>query len=122
MSEVDKTREAGTEPADERERIQGDIEQTREELAESVEALAAKADVKAQAKKRIDVRKDAMREQGRRAQEKISGVRSQVSGATPEDAKAAAHKATTAAQERPLPVIGIAFAAGLALGRLTKRG
>ena len=35
------------------EQIQADIEQTREELGDTVEALAEKTDVKAQAKSRI---------------------------------------------------------------------
>jgi hypothetical protein len=40
--------------ANDPEQIQQGIEQTRRELGDTVEALAAKADVKAQARRRID--------------------------------------------------------------------
>ena len=41
------------------EQIRADIEQTRDELGDTVEALAEKTDVKAQAKNRISAVKDA---------------------------------------------------------------
>jgi ElaB/YqjD/DUF883 family membrane-anchored ribosome-binding protein len=103
------------------EQIRRDIEQTREELGDSVEALAAKADVKAQAKRQVEDRKEALRAQQQRAQQKFTEVRERVSGATPEDAKGAMTRAATTAQERPGPAIGVAFAAGAFLGWLVGR-
>ncbi|HTX09077.1 MAG TPA: DUF3618 domain-containing protein [Solirubrobacteraceae bacterium] len=43
------------------EQIQREIEQTRRELGDTVEALAAKADVKAQAQRRIESTKTSVR-------------------------------------------------------------
>ena len=91
--------EAKTDPDEVRE----DIRQTREELGDTVEALAGKADVKGQAKA------------------KAEHVRERVSGVTPEGAKQAAAQAGSTAQERPLPAIAIAFGVGLATGWLVKR-
>ena len=60
------------------ERLRDDIERTREELGSTVEALAAKADVKAQAKQRAEEGKQALRDQTKRAQEKVSELPSPV--------------------------------------------
>ena len=49
------------------EEIKADIEETREDLADTVASLAEKADVKAQAKKKVDEAKAG-------ARERISGV------------------------------------------------
>jgi ElaB/YqjD/DUF883 family membrane-anchored ribosome-binding protein len=109
------------------ERIREGIEQTREELGETVDALAAKADIKAQAKQRADERKQALRNQQeraqealrkrqQRAQEKASAVRERMSNATPEDAKEIAGRAAAAAERRPLPAIGGALIVGVFLG------
>jgi ElaB/YqjD/DUF883 family membrane-anchored ribosome-binding protein len=106
---------------DDPERVRGDIEQTREDLGETVEALAAKADVKGQVKQRADEGKEALRSQQQRAQEKASQVRERVTNATPEDAKAMAGQATAAAKERPWPAIGGALIVGLLLGRALRR-
>jgi ElaB/YqjD/DUF883 family membrane-anchored ribosome-binding protein len=113
-------------------RIREGIEQTREELGETVEALAAKTDIKAQAKRRADERKqalrnqqqraqEALRQQQQRAQEKASAVRERVSNATPEDAKEIAGQAAAAAERRPLPAIGGALIVGVFLGWALKR-
>jgi ElaB/YqjD/DUF883 family membrane-anchored ribosome-binding protein len=106
---------------DDPERIRGDIEQTREDLGETVDALASKADVKGQVKQRAEERKQALRTQQQRAQEKASQVRERVTNATPEDAKAIAGQATAAAKERPWPAIGGALIVGLLLGRALRR-
>jgi ElaB/YqjD/DUF883 family membrane-anchored ribosome-binding protein len=106
---------------DDPERIRGDIEQTREDLGETVDALASKADVKGQVKQRAEERKQALHTQQQRAQEKASQVRERVTNATPEDAKAIAGQATAAAKERPWPVIGGALIVGLLLGRALRR-
>jgi ElaB/YqjD/DUF883 family membrane-anchored ribosome-binding protein len=106
---------------DEPERIRGDIEETREDLGETVDALASKTDVKGQVKERAEERKRALRTQQQRAQEKASEVRERLSNATPEDAKAIAGQATAAAKERPMPAIFGALIVGLLLGRASSR-
>jgi ElaB/YqjD/DUF883 family membrane-anchored ribosome-binding protein len=103
------------------ERIREGIEQTREELGETVDALAAKTDIKAQAKRRADESKQALRKQQQRAQEKASAVRERMSNATPEDAKEIAGRAAAAAERRPLPAIGGALIVGVFLGWALRR-
>jgi Protein of unknown function (DUF3618) len=49
-------------PATEQERLRREIEQTREELGATVEALSHKADVKAQMRERIDYARAQVRE------------------------------------------------------------
>jgi hypothetical protein len=80
--------------------IREQIEQTRDEMGETVEALGYKADVKTRAKDNIAEKRDRLKEQ-------ITGSR--VADATPDpgDVKAGAKRAVGVAQENPL---------GLALG------
>jgi ElaB/YqjD/DUF883 family membrane-anchored ribosome-binding protein len=75
--------------------LRRDVEETREELGDTVEALAQKADIKARVAEKVDERKAALRER-----------QVQV-------------KRTT--QERPGPALGVALAVGLLLGWLLKR-
>ena len=49
-------------PADDPEALKAEIEQTREELGDTVEQLAEKADVKSQAKARIEQGKEQARQ------------------------------------------------------------
>jgi ElaB/YqjD/DUF883 family membrane-anchored ribosome-binding protein len=131
MTKTDKTPERGEQTGataphpgheDDPERIREDIERTREDLGETVDALTSKADVKAQVTQRADERKQALRTQQRRAQEKASEIRERLSNTTPEDAKAIAGQATAAAKERPLPAICGALIVGVLLGRALRRG
>jgi ElaB/YqjD/DUF883 family membrane-anchored ribosome-binding protein len=95
--------------------IRHDIEATRDELGDTVEALAEKTDVKSQAQKKIadvkqsvNVKKDEMMGRARQA--------------SPEGARSAAGTMGQKARENPLPVaMAGAFAAGLLLGRITNR-
>jgi ElaB/YqjD/DUF883 family membrane-anchored ribosome-binding protein len=103
------------------ERIREGIEQTREELGETVEALAAKTDIKAQAKRRADEGKQALRKHQQRAQEKASAARERMSNATLEDAKEIAGQAVAAAERRPLPAIGGALIVGVFFGWALRR-
>jgi hypothetical protein len=63
--------------------IREDIEQTREELGETVEALAAKTDVKAQARAKVQETKQ-------RALDTVDTVKDRVGGAKAADLKEAA--------------------------------
>jgi ElaB/YqjD/DUF883 family membrane-anchored ribosome-binding protein len=97
------------------EQIQEDIEATRQELGDTVEALAEKTDVKAQAKHKIEETKASIAEK----KDDLLGKAKQVS---PDTALSTASQASTKARENPLPVAAIAgFAAGFLVGRLTAR-
>jgi hypothetical protein len=91
------------------EEIRRDIEETRGELGDTVEALAAKADVKAQARERAD---DAKAQAKARADE----LKQKVQGVTPEGVQ-------QQAQQNPLPfAVGGALVLGFVLGRVSARG
>lgn len=84
------------------EEIRRDIEETRGELGDTVEALAAKADVKAQAKEKVH--------------ETTDDLKQKVSDVTPESVQ-------SSVQRNPLPfAVGGALLAGFVLGRVTSRG
>lgn len=59
---------------DDQEALRTQIEQTRAELGETVEALSAKADVKGQVKDKVDERKAQLRDQQARAEVKFKEV------------------------------------------------
>lgn len=113
-------------PADEAEKrdpeeLRREIEQTRSELGDTVEALAQKADVKAQVSEKVDDRKAALRERQEELKAKVGGARERASDATPEDVKRAASQVAHTAEERPFPAIGVALAVGFVLGWLLRR-
>jgi hypothetical protein len=53
--------------------IREDIEQTREELGETVEALAAKTDIKGQAKAKVEATKEAARAKVETVKDRVGG-------------------------------------------------
>jgi chromosome segregation ATPase len=55
-------------PAEDPEALKDEIRRTRDDLGDTVEALAQKADVKAQAKQRIDEGKEHLRDYRQQAQ------------------------------------------------------
>jgi hypothetical protein len=116
--------------------IRQDIEQTRTEMSETVEAIGYKADVPARAKEKVSEKMDAARskvsEAAGRAKEAVAGstadagdtadgVASRVREATPsgEQVKQQARRAAGLAQENPLGLaigaVAIGFLAGLAV-------
>jgi ElaB/YqjD/DUF883 family membrane-anchored ribosome-binding protein len=103
------------------EELRRDIEQTRSELGDTVEALAQKADVKAQVSEKAEESKAALRQRQERLKATVSGARERVAEATPEDAKRAASRVAHTAEERPFPAIGVALAAGFLLAWLLRR-
>lgn len=97
------------------EEIRAGIEQTREELGDTVEALAEKADVKGQAKDRVASIKDA-------AQHKKAEFASRAREATPESAGAGAQQLASTAKSQPVPFTAAgAFAVGVLVGLLLGR-
>jgi hypothetical protein len=115
MGQDPGTGSAAVTGAQDPEQIQREIEETRGELGDTVEALAAKADVKAQAKRKADEVKAS-------AAEKKEQLISKAREASPDSAASAATVASQRARDNPLPVAAAgAFIAGLVIGRLTKR-
>ena len=90
--------------------IRRDIEDTRERMGDTVEALAYKADVKSRAKESVNEKVDNLKS-------KVTGAK--VGDATPsgEDVKQGARRAAGIAQENPLGLaigsIAVGFLAGL---------
>jgi ElaB/YqjD/DUF883 family membrane-anchored ribosome-binding protein len=84
--------------------IQADIEQTRSELGETVEALSAKMDVKARAKEKVDETKERAKDKATETKERVV-----------EKADALRHTATDN-PKRTIPVAAIVFVGALAVG------
>ena len=116
--------------------IRQDIEQTRTEMSETVEAVGYKADVPSRAKEKVSETVDNMRSKvsgtatrakeavtgtASQASDSVSGVTSRVSDATPDrgEVRQQARRAAGMAKENPLGLtIGaaaIGFLAGLAV-------
>ncbi len=97
------------------EELRQDIEQTQEELGDTVEALAEKTDVKAQAKDRISAVKET-------AQQKKDEFIAKAKVASPDSASAGAQHVVSTVQRKPVPfTAGGAFAAGVLAGWLVGR-
>ena len=97
------------------EEIRREIDQTREELGETVEALAHKTDVKAQARERGRL------DQADRAAE-ARGVRVQGPLGDAESAQGGAQSVVDTAKSNPLPfAVGGALLAGFVIGRISSR-
>ncbi len=81
------------------EALRGEIRQTRAELGETVQALAAKADVKARAKEQVEQTKQRVREQATQATERVREQAVQATGLVRGQAKQAAQKAVASAED-----------------------
>ena len=103
------------------EQLQHEIEETRAELGDTVDALAQKADVKARVSEKVEQRKAALRERQEDIKGRVSGARERVSRTTPDEAKHAASQFARTAKERPLPAIAVALGLGLLIGRAIGR-
>jgi ElaB/YqjD/DUF883 family membrane-anchored ribosome-binding protein len=97
------------------EEIERDIETTRAQMGDTVEALAAKTDVKAKAQQKVA-----------EAKTKVSQTKDNLFGkaqeASPDSASSAAAEAQEKVRQNPLPVaVAAAALGGFVLGRLSKR-
>ena len=106
--------------------IRAEIEDTREQLGDTVEALAAKTDVKRQAHDRITSAKQTVTGSVAEAKKTITDKKDEfaakASDATPESAATGARQLGSTVQNNPLPFATAgAFAAGLMIGRLLGR-
>lgn len=112
-----------TEHAQTPEEIRAEIEDTREQLGETVAALSAKTDVKAQAQHRVD----EIKAQAAEKKEELLGKKDEILGKardiSPESARQAAAVSQQKARQNPVPTAAIAaFVGGVLVGRITKRG
>jgi hypothetical protein len=97
------------------EEIRREIEASRQELGDTVEALAAKADVKSRARERIGQTKESVAQ-------KTEQLRSKARQSSPDGVASTAAQASRKAQENPVPLgLAGAFAAGFLVGRLVRR-
>jgi Protein of unknown function (DUF3618) len=100
------------------EEIRREIEVAREDLGDTAAALAAKTDVKARAKERVDGLKQTIAQKksslGSATAAEPGGASTQVSSAVTQ--------VKTKAQTNPIPAAAIgAFVGGFLFGRITKR-
>ena len=93
--------------------IRDEVEQTRERMGETIDALGHKADVKTRAKENISGKVETMKE-------RLGVAGGKVSDATPggEDVKQGASRAAGLAQENPLGLAAGAVAVGFLAGML----
>jgi ElaB/YqjD/DUF883 family membrane-anchored ribosome-binding protein len=95
--------------------IRTEIDQTREELGDTVEALAEKTDVKAQAKAKVEDVKT-------QAKAKVEEVKAKAAEAAPESPQEGVQQAQTLVKQNPKPaaIAGVALAL-IVLWRLLRR-
>lgn len=108
------------------EELRAEIERSQEQLGDTVEALAHKTDVKAQASARIDAAKESVQQTVHGVQESVQHTRedfvAKVKQSTPESAGAGAQQVSATVQEKPVPFAAAgAFAAGVLVGWLLGR-
>jgi ElaB/YqjD/DUF883 family membrane-anchored ribosome-binding protein len=95
--------------------IRSDIDDTREEVGDTVEALAAKTDVKTQARERIEAIKGNVRAKADQAKAKAQST-------TPESAQQGGEQLVAKVRENPIPVaFGAAVLVAFLIGRRTGR-
>lgn len=93
------------------EQIQAEIDATRQELGDTVAAVAEKADVKSQVRQRVDAAKHA-------AQAKREELVGKAQAGTPDSAGAGMQQVTSKARENPLALaVGGGLVVGFFLGR-----
>ena len=95
--------------------IRSDIDETRGDVGDTVEALAAKTDVKGQARDRIDEIKGNVRAKADQAKAKAQST-------TPESAQQGSEQLVAKVRENPIPVaFGAAVLVAFLIGRRTGR-
>jgi gas vesicle protein len=101
-------------------RIRRDIEQTRAEMGETVDALGYKTDVKARAKDSLQDKKESIVGATQSVKDRIVGAGQSVGDATPDadQVKDQARRAKSVAQENPLGLAVGAIAVGFVAGML----
>jgi ElaB/YqjD/DUF883 family membrane-anchored ribosome-binding protein len=107
---------AGAQPTPQTpEELRVEIERTRQDLGDTVAALAEKTDVKARAKEKVAEVKSNVTE-------KKTELMGRARESSPEGANSAATQVRTKAQQNPVPTAALAaFVGGFLFGRITKR-
>lgn len=104
------------------EEIRTEIEHTRAQLGETVEALAEKTDVKAHAHDRIEAAKGAVAANLGMAREKADGLVSRARESAPDSPGTGVEQVTATVRQKPLPFAAAgAFVAGLLVARVLRR-
>jgi ElaB/YqjD/DUF883 family membrane-anchored ribosome-binding protein len=104
------------------EEIREDIEETREELGDTAAAVAQKADVKKQAKAKVEAAKEMASAKADSVKQAATAKRDEVAEKAPDSAGAAVQRVQRFRQEKPAALaIGGAFIAGFVLGKLRSR-
>jgi len=95
--------------------LRDDIERTRQDLGDTVAALAEKTDVKTRAKEKVaEVRHNVT--------EKRTELMGRARESSPDGASSAAVQVRAKAEENPVPTAALAaFVGGFVFGRITKR-
>jgi ElaB/YqjD/DUF883 family membrane-anchored ribosome-binding protein len=104
-----------TAPSDDPQQLRADIERTRQDLGDTVAALAEKTDVKARAKEKVsEVRHNVT--------EKKTELMGRARESSPDGANSAAVQVRAKAEQNPVPTAALAaFVGGFLFGRITKR-
>jgi ElaB/YqjD/DUF883 family membrane-anchored ribosome-binding protein len=102
-------------PPEDPAQLREDIERTRQDLGDTVAALAEKTDVKTRAKEKVsEVRQNVT--------EKRTELMGKARESSPDGANSAAVQVRTKAQENPIPAAAVAaFVGGFLFGRITKK-
>jgi ElaB/YqjD/DUF883 family membrane-anchored ribosome-binding protein len=105
---------------EEPDRIREQIEETRAEMGETVDALSYKADVKARAKDSLQEKKESVMGVAQSAKERLVGAGQSGGAATPaaDQVKYQARRAKSVAEENPLGLAVGAVAVGFLAGML----
>jgi ElaB/YqjD/DUF883 family membrane-anchored ribosome-binding protein len=105
---------------EEPDQIRQDIEKTREQMGETVDALGYKTDVKARAKDSLQDKKESVMGVAQSAKERLVGAGQSVGDATPDadQVKHQARRAKSIAEENPLGLAVGAVAVGFLAGML----
>ena len=95
--------------------LRADIERTRQDLGDTVAALAEKTDVKTRAKEKVS-------EVKQNVTDKRTELMGKARDSSPDGANSAAVQVRTTAQENPVPTAALAaFVGGFLFGRITKK-
>jgi ElaB/YqjD/DUF883 family membrane-anchored ribosome-binding protein len=124
MSAAEKGQSPTADKQDTREpgEIRQDIEETREELGETVAAVAEKTDVKKQAQAKADELKQEATAKAEEAKTKAREIGEKAKEAAPDSAGEGVQQAQRLAKENPVPMaLAGAFLAGMLLGRMLSR-
>lgn len=104
------------------EEIKKDIDQTREDLGDTAAALAGKADVKGQAKAKVDEVKETAKAKKDEFTAKAKEMGSKAQDAAPDSVGSGANSAAAAAQDNPVPIALVgAFIGGVVVGWILAR-